>query len=430
MRGLAGLGAHTYLLVSSAPYTGGDAADWWRQVAQYADVVPEVYFNAPRNMQPGPLLAARRARIAMRDAVAAYTSIGIAPQRLGIMLGFQTDSKVGGREGLQTPAWFEYVKLQALAAKQVAAETSLGSIWSWGWGVFGPGGEDPDKPTAACIYLWTRNPELCDAQQMAGAANFDPSLEVGQIALPADAQCRVGEQALARPEIEALSQVTRDRQVAETVLLARIAEEGRVTVERKDVLDAEKTIIFQHFGGSRVAYVAALGRAHATLEIARAAIADELRRGRIEATLVVRRPSDSDVTEFYRNYPTVPVRPVEAAPAPTWLGGKLQGLALGSLAPPQVFGIRPLRRSTVHTAEGTFTVRALANPLPLGAYPLAAVRKAIGATLSGYSRDAAFDAWSVARQKKVLNTAVCVADDLPQVSSVDLTSYLPFLTLR
>jgi hypothetical protein len=32
-----------------AAYTDADAGDWWRQVAQVGDIVPEVYFNAPRS---------------------------------------------------------------------------------------------------------------------------------------------------------------------------------------------------------------------------------------------------------------------------------------------------------------------------------------------------------------------------------------------
>ena len=37
-------GARPVLLLSSSPSTDGEAADWWRQVAQVADIVREVYF--------------------------------------------------------------------------------------------------------------------------------------------------------------------------------------------------------------------------------------------------------------------------------------------------------------------------------------------------------------------------------------------------
>ena len=40
MRQLSSRGARPFLLVNSAPYTGGEAADWWRQAAQAGDLVP------------------------------------------------------------------------------------------------------------------------------------------------------------------------------------------------------------------------------------------------------------------------------------------------------------------------------------------------------------------------------------------------------
>jgi hypothetical protein len=60
LRALQSRGARPFLLVNPLPYTGGDAVDWWRQVAQVADIVPEVYFNAPAVMQQGVILGSRR----------------------------------------------------------------------------------------------------------------------------------------------------------------------------------------------------------------------------------------------------------------------------------------------------------------------------------------------------------------------------------
>jgi hypothetical protein len=39
-------GGHPVLLVSSEPYTGGEAGQWWRELAQVADIALEKYFNA------------------------------------------------------------------------------------------------------------------------------------------------------------------------------------------------------------------------------------------------------------------------------------------------------------------------------------------------------------------------------------------------
>src|SRR5712691_950541 len=45
-RRLAAGGAHPALLVHGDPFVGGAAADWWRQLAQSADVVYEAFYDA------------------------------------------------------------------------------------------------------------------------------------------------------------------------------------------------------------------------------------------------------------------------------------------------------------------------------------------------------------------------------------------------
>src|SRR5207248_10043728 len=59
LRTLAARGAKPVLLVSSIPYTGGEAGDWWRQVAQLASIVREVYFSAPRMYKLGVIQGSR-----------------------------------------------------------------------------------------------------------------------------------------------------------------------------------------------------------------------------------------------------------------------------------------------------------------------------------------------------------------------------------
>ena len=110
-------------------------------------------------------------RKGMRGLVARFGAIGIPASRVALELQFQSAPGQGGRQGLQpTSAWLEFVKLEALAAKQVAADTRIEGVWSWGWPSFSVAGNDPDKPAAACVYLWTRDPKLCDAPAVAGAA--------------------------------------------------------------------------------------------------------------------------------------------------------------------------------------------------------------------------------------------------------------------
>ena len=121
-------------MISTSPYTGGEAVEWWREAARYGDLIREVYFKAPNVRRLGPLRGNRYLRDYFRRAAAELIAIGISPRELGLMLGFHTTPGTGGREGLQPArAWYEVVKRQALSARHVAKELGLASIWSWGW---------------------------------------------------------------------------------------------------------------------------------------------------------------------------------------------------------------------------------------------------------------------------------------------------------
>ena len=423
---LAARGARPFLLVNSTPYTDGAAGDWWRQIAQVSDIVREVYFPAPQIWRQGPLLGSRFMRIAFRKGITDFTSIGIPATRLGLTLGFQTQTGTGGREGLELAKWLQTIKWQALAARQAAEDLHFATVWSWGWGTFGTRGVDPDKPAAACVYLWTRSPALCNGPQWAGAG-FDASRTEGQIRLPSGVVCSVDGSTIGANELGPLVQLTGDRDLAFTVLLERIAERRVVPVSTAQILAAERTVIATRFGGSAAAYRSALAAAHATVPLARQVLADQLRRARIEATLPKVSPSESEIETFYLGYPDLLVRPVEAAPAAPWLGGKTKGYAVSELAPDALFGLRPDRSSTVRTLNGSFKVHALGDSVPLGSLPLAQVRPAIRSALQAFAQGAAFESWTAARQSSALNEATCLGDNLPAPGSVDLSLFLPFL---
>ena len=231
---LAEHGAHVFLLVNSKPYTADEAGDWWREVAKYSDFVREVYFPAPLISKQGPILGNRTMRSAFRDGILELTSAGIPVTKVGLFLGFQTERGNGGREGLERLAWFRTIKWQALAAKQVAAELHVPTLWSWGWGEWGGQSVDPDKPAAACVYLWARNHSLCDGPKVAGPG-FNASMAEGQINLPSGVQCIVGGTRLTEGSIRRLVSVTKDRQVAYSALFARTVEGSYADVSGADV---------------------------------------------------------------------------------------------------------------------------------------------------------------------------------------------------
>jgi hypothetical protein len=284
---LAAGGAHPVVLVHGDPSVAGAAADWWRSVARSADLVYEAYYDATRVIKMGPLMGTRRIRMGMRNVVALYEGIGIPAARIGFMLGFHSTQTPGiaGRQGLQPrEAWFRVVKWETLAARQVAADEKLSSIWSWGWGTFGPETADPDKAAAACTYLWARNPALCDAPGMIGS-DFNTSLAEGPVVLPATTACTFAGGRISQAAVAELTQLAGDPQLALTALFDRAILPKAARVSVAAVLAAEQAAIKHSFKGNRQAYLNALARRHATLDVARAVIADELRRQALATSL-------------------------------------------------------------------------------------------------------------------------------------------------
>jgi hypothetical protein len=278
---LAERGARPALLVHGDPNVAGDAAAWWANVGRSATVVYESYYNA-KNISPlGPVIGNRRMRLGMRSIVRRFVGVGIPRDRLGFMMGFHVALGTGGREGLQpSQEWFRVVKWEALTARQIAVDERIPTIWSWGWADFGPQSIDPDKPAAACVYLWTRDPALCDGPSAAGAG-FNASLSEGQIVLPAGVHCGFAGGVVRSKSIANLQRLTGNRRAAITALFGRAVLGARVRVPSAQVLSVERQVIRVVFKGSRKAYVKALQRRKATVEIARGILADELRRRRI-----------------------------------------------------------------------------------------------------------------------------------------------------
>jgi hypothetical protein len=283
---LAARGARPFLLLPSNPNTSGDASDWWRQVAQVADLVREVYLPAPSVIAQGPILGNRAIRLRLRASVDALTVIAIPAARVGLMLGFQSGG-LYGRAGLQPlSAWLQYVKWSALAAEQVAADTGVASIWAWGWGTFSKAGADVDKPTAACVYLWTRSPSLCDALALA-PPDFDQSLTEGQISsLSPTAVCSFAAGTIPSGGLDrVMTALTGDRARALSALFARLVQRTQAPVGSVQTLAAEKLLIRVRFGGSRARYLAALASRNLPLTVARGIIADEIARKTLYASV-------------------------------------------------------------------------------------------------------------------------------------------------
>ena len=423
-------GAQPWLLVNAKPYTDGVAGDWWRQVADVAGIVREVYFPAPLIYRRGPIYGNRTLRQSFRNGILDFTKIGIPVSKLGLFLGFQTTKGTGGREGLAAKAWFETVKWQALAARFVAREMKVSSIWSWGWAEWTttPGEHDPAKPKAACVYLWTRNPKLCNGPAAAGKG-FKRSRTEGQLILAPGLRCRLGTAAVRWSAINPILKLSGDSELAFSNAFARAVEQKAARVSYADILAAERSIVAARFGGSRGAYKAAIAEARTNLSVARSIIGDELRRARIQSKFRVASPSASAISDYHENFGELQARRVEAKSQTDWLGGRRLGYALASTAPPQLMSLSSGRWSALWSPLGTVQVRPLGPPQPLGSLPLGNVRASIRTALIEQAREEHFPDWLTAAQKAAFPEAICWRDQLPELGEVDLTNYLPFLAL-
>jgi hypothetical protein len=421
-------GAFPMLLVNSTPYTAGDAATWWQQVAQVSDLVREVYVPATQLWTEGPILGNRTLRNKYRQAVADLTQLGIPPQRIGLIVTMATTIGFGGRNGLNPPsAWYDTVKWQVLSLRQVAAETHVSSLWSWGWGEWSKPEQDPDKNAAACVWLWARYASFCDGPAAAGP-QFEASRTEGQIRLGAGVQCRIGKDVLTTAAVNRLAQVTGDFDTAFSALQQRIVESRRAQIPRTRILDAERAVVASRFHGSWSAYGAALRAAHADRSIAQGVLGDELRRDAIAASLRTPTPSGADIETFYSSYPDMLVRRVSTKTPAPWLDGRKSGYALEDIAPASVFTAKGGKRSLLQTPLGSYTVTPAGDSLPMGLLNLTQVRPGITAALRAFELGAAVERWSAAAQRDAQDEAICLGDNLPQPAAFDLTTYLPFLS--
>ena len=421
-------GGRPALLVSSEPFTGGDAAAWWRSVAAVSDLVLEKYANANLIWRDGPVDGSRRLRIRYRQSVAKLLALGIPPSRIGLMIGFQTGPGAGGREGLKPRSrWFDVTKWQALAAREIAREFKLSHVWSWGWAQRDARSNDLDKTYAACVWLWSRDARLCDAPALLGK-ELEIDVRTGQLNLPAGTRCVYGTTPLAASSVAALAKVTRDREVALTALVVRAIERERARVSPAHALALEQRIVRLRFDGDGSAYRAALAEAGASVAVGRAILGDELRSREVADRLSTPGVSASDVARFRATYAAVLARDLLVSPTPSWLPGG-RGVALATSAPQAVFRLPTGRRTTVRTVEGVFAVEPRDDTVALAAVSYASARPAIVRELKAQRRADGYAAWSIRMQKAAESKLVCERDRLPELGVVDVSSYAPFLSL-
>jgi hypothetical protein len=309
--------------------------------------------------------------------------------------------------------WLDVVKWEALAAKQVAYELHVASIWSWGWASFNPSGNDPDKPIVACTYLWTRDHSLCDAPALAGP-QLDPSLDVGA-ALPAGAVCLLGKARLKATDLAAITRVTGDRDVAFSAGFEHVVLTAAKTADPAAVGAAERGVVLDRFHGARSGYREALAKARVTQALARTILGDELRRQAVESTLHVPPPTATEVQDWYASHAAIQARAVRIK--------KKVSLVLAPAD--RIFGLAAGQTATIGRAK----VTAIGEVAPLAAFPFELAAPAARAALVAELKAAAFETWIRRRENQSLGDLACTHDQLPLPSAVDLTDWASFLSL-
>src|SRR5207249_11785318 len=172
-----------------------------------------------------------------------------------------------------------------------------------------------------------------------------------------------------------------------------------------------------------------LSQAHASREIALGVLIDELRRAQIESSMPGGTPSATEVETFYQSYPELLVRRLTSKAPTPWLGDRMRGYALSEIAPAELFTAKTGKRTLLRTPLGSYSVTPTGAPVQLGLLPLREVRPAIAAALRSFTRGAEYEKWTTIRQKDALDDTRCARDDLPQPGAVDLSTYLPFLSV-
>ena len=428
VRRLKERGAFPAVTIANPPYTGGEAAQWWRDLAASALLIRQVFFTAPNVPQLhalGPVRASRAMRSGMRALVRKFTEIGIPASRVALELQFQSAPGTGGRENLQPRAkWLEIVKLQALAARRVTKELRTHSIWSWGWATFSAAGIDADKGEAVCVYLWVRDQNLCSGPGAAGPA-MNASLTIGQLEqLGAGVVCALPAGEIRRSAVDPLARAIGDRDIAASVVLERLVLQQEVELDARAVLAAELAFVDDHFNGSEASYLVALRRIRLTRVAARGLLLDELRREAVRARFFSRRSTSAEVSEFHGTYADLRARLVETQRPVAWLGGKTRGIAVETFAPARIFDLA--RPGRVRTLQGQMQVTPLGDTVFLGTIPLPDARAAIESSLNRFARVAAYENWLAKAEERALAEAVCVDDRLPTPAPLTLDDLLPF----
>jgi hypothetical protein len=116
---------------------------------------------------------------------------------------------------------------------------------------------------------------------------------------------------------------------------------------------------------------------------------------------------------------------VRASAPERWLGSTSSGVAISGQAPGRLFGLAAGRSAVI----GGVKVTVAGEVSSLGSFPFTQAAPAVRAAFVAQQKDAAFALWLRRRENQALASLTCQHDQPPQPSTVDLTDWLPYLSL-
>src|SRR4029079_16152369 len=148
---------------------------------------------------------------------------------------------------------------------------------------------------------------------VAAGPDFDPSLTIGQLNLPAGVLCTLPAGQIRSVAVDPVARAIGDRDIAASLVLERLVLQQEGELDARAVLAAELAFVDDHFRGNLSAYLAALQKIPLSRTAARGLLLDELRRDAVRARFTPGRPGSRQIAEFHSTYGGLRARLVETA---------------------------------------------------------------------------------------------------------------------
>ena len=144
VRRLKERGAFPAVTIANPPYTGGEAAQWWRDLAASALLIRQVFFTCRTCRSCTREAGASRAmRSGMRALVRRFTEIGIPASRVALVLQFHAPGRAAARAAAAREVARDREAAGAAPARDEGAQDTLDLVV--GLGDLQPGGDRPGQ---------------------------------------------------------------------------------------------------------------------------------------------------------------------------------------------------------------------------------------------------------------------------------------------